>query len=53
MDGNTGGSLEKALREQTERVTDKGIYLSKGPDMHFAGYELYRATWFQNYSFQY
>jgi len=41
MDGDKGGSLEKAERGQTRRVTDKGIYLYKGMEMHLAGYELW------------
>lgn len=40
MGGNTGGSLEKAGREHTKRVTDEAVYLYKGTDMHFAGNEL-------------
>lgn len=50
---NTGDSLEKAGRGHTKRVTDKGTCLYKGTGMYLAGRELYRATWFQNYSFQY
>lgn len=50
MSGNTGESLEKTWRGQTKRVADKGIYLYKDVDVHFAGYELYRANWFLNYT---